>query len=243
MKINLTKAMCFGMLTVLILQAVVIPSGTFPSNYNTINKTEGNVSNGINNDNSDQSLSTIDSNPPNFAQGDAPSSWWNETYQYRLKVEINNTDSFTRNQPIDLNLNFIAGHAYNNSIRIVYFYLNGEIETWEPIPCQVTDALYSGDFYDTATVTFVVSQLTSGQNFYYVYYNPEAVGDSTDYAGNYITSSQTGNQFSVGWKDIANEDYQLNLQENYGANSLIDNYGRNLHSDNSSSPGLTDYTK
>ena len=190
----------------------------------------------------DDSLINQNQNIP-LSGAEYPSSWWNESYQYRMRVEINNTKSFSRNQPIDLDYSFVQDHAFNNSIRIIYYEeVSGE-DVWVQLPCQVWNATYNGNFYQTLTITFVVDSLQAGVNIFYLYYHPESIVDDTDYSGNTMTSSLATNQLDVAWKDMTGLDYAYSMKSDYGSYQLQDNYGVNRHSDTSSSPGLIDFTK
>ncbi|MHA1746644.1 MAG: LamG-like jellyroll fold domain-containing protein, partial [Promethearchaeota archaeon] len=230
------------LLTIFLVQSVVItPPSTFANTETSFEENAAVTDFSEKMDSTTPLFPDFEQNP--LSSQVSPQSWWNESYQYRLLVEINNSKSFTSNQPIDLPVTFTSNHAFNNSIRIVHFSDAGAEEVWTPVPCQAWNATYSGNFYTSATVTFVVENLIPGINNFYVYYHPELIVDDTDYGNNEVTSTLTGNQLDVQWKDADDKAYQISLDEDYGVYNLEDSYGRNLHTDNSSTPGLLDFTK
>ncbi|QEE17837.1 LamG domain-containing protein [Promethearchaeum syntrophicum] len=182
-------------------------------------------------------------NNPIASAGEIPSTWWNESYQFRLGVEINNSNSFSESKPIDLFLTFPSGNAHKDSIRIVKYSISGEDETWTPIPSQVWNSTLNGDFLDEATITFVENNLNPGSNMYYVYYDPIETFDPVDLSGNTFSTTLTGNNLTVDWDDAFGKDYHLEMDEYYGAYKLEDNYGVNRFNDNSTSPGVLDLEK
>jgi len=197
--------------------------------------------------NKDEGLTNMELDSSPFASaGETPSTWWNESYQYRLGVEINNSNSFTESKPIDLFLTFPADHAHEDSIRVVKYTVSGEVETWTSIPCQVWNAtLDNPDPTDLleATITFVENNLNPGSNMYYVYYDPVETFDPTDLSGNTFSTTLTGNNLTVDWDDAFGKDYHLEMDEYYGVYKLEDNYGVNRFTDNSTSPGVLDLEK
>ncbi len=182
-------------------------------------------------------------NIPFASAGETPSTWWNESYAYRLRVEINNSNSFSESKPIDLFLTFPSDHAHKDSIRVVKYTVSGEVETWTSIPCQVWNStLNNPDPTDLleATITFVENSLNPGSNIYYVYYDPDETFDPTDFSGNTFSTTLTGNNLTVDWDDAFGKNYHLEMDEYYGAYKVEDNYGINRFTDNSTSPGVID---
>ncbi|MHA1618168.1 MAG: LamG domain-containing protein, partial [Promethearchaeota archaeon] len=166
--------------------------------------------------------------------------WWNGSFQYRTRVELTNNEAFSQAKPIDLYLEFDSGVAHIDSVRVVKFSIENEIETWTPTPSQLWNESVGNpdaDHLGNATVTFVVNYLTAGTTVYYVYYDDDSQVDTTDYSDQIFTADLVGQDLTVNWDDVYDKDYRLSLSKNYGATELVDQYLNNLHTDNSSSPG------
>ncbi|MHA1560962.1 MAG: LamG-like jellyroll fold domain-containing protein [Promethearchaeota archaeon] len=201
------------------------------SDTNNLMKTEEGLNNNI--------LDSI----PIASAGETPLTWWNGSYDYRLRVEINNSNSFSESKPIDLFLTFTSGNAHKDSVRVAKFTVSGEVESWTLMPCQVWNSTMAGNFLLTATITFVENNLIPGSNIYYIYYDPVETYDPTDFSGNTFSTTLTGNNLVVDWDDAYGKDYHLEMDEYYGAYKLEDNYGVNRYTGNSTSPGVIDLEK
>ena len=103
-------------------------------------------------------------------------SWWNNSFEYRVSVNITEPGVVSRDRwPVDVYLTFPENHAYNGSIRVLYW--NGS--HWiGPLIAQVWNkTYYSGTNYlKSATVTFLVNVSKGGSEVYYIYYSKEDVG-------------------------------------------------------------------
>ncbi len=166
--------------------------------------------------------------------------WWNGSFQYRTRVELTNSEAFSQAKPIDLYLEFDSGVAHKDSLRVVKFSIENEIETWTPIPTQIWNETVNNpdvNHLASATVTFIENYLTAGTTVYYVYYDDDSQVDTTDYSDQIFTANLVGQDLTVNWDDVYGKDYRLSLSKNYGATELVDQYLNNLHTDNSSSPG------
>ncbi|MHA1727400.1 MAG: LamG-like jellyroll fold domain-containing protein, partial [Promethearchaeota archaeon] len=181
---------------------------------------------------------------PQSTNGEIILSWWNESYQYRRRVEIKNTLAFIRDIPIDLYLDFSDESCDNESIRIVEYNDGGD--TWTAIPSQVWNQTMWGatDYLKKGTITFVVDDFpASTTNIYYVYYDPDETFDPTDKSGNSFSSVKDNDKVTVEWDDNDHYNYNLSLDKSSGVYQLEDNYGKNYHTQNSSSPGSLTLTK
>ena len=103
-------------------------------------------------------------------------SWWNNSFEYRVPVNITEPGVVNRDRwPVDVYLTFPENHAYNGSIRVLYW--NGS--HWiGPLIAQVwNETYYSGTNYlKSATVTFLVNVSKGDSEVYYIYYSKEDVG-------------------------------------------------------------------
>ena len=166
--------------------------------------------------------------------------WWNESYQFRVRFEIDNTLSHARSMPIDLWLEVDADDKCNDqSIRVVKYDQSEGNDIWTPIPNQIWNTTtYANTNIKSTTITFVVNDMPSGISVYYVYYDPDTTFDTTDYSDYSFSASLSTNKISVDWDDQWDKSYSLEMDENYGIYKLEDNYGKNYHNDNSSAPGI-----
>jgi concanavalin A-like lectin/glucanase superfamily protein len=163
------------------------------------------------------------------------SSWWNESYKYRVRVEVLNPLGFTQTMPINFEMYIVSGRAHKNSIRVVKY--DSLSETWAAVPKQLLDTTLDGNFVTKTNITFIGVDLETGTNVYYVYYDPEDEVDTTDYSSNTFIPALSAGNLTVDWNDANGNDYGLSLSEGYGATLLKDKNGKNFHTDNSSSPG------
>ncbi|MGQ4915945.1 MAG: hypothetical protein ACP6IU_14530, partial [Candidatus Asgardarchaeia archaeon] len=103
-------------------------------------------------------------------------SWWNNSFEYRIPVNITEPGVVDRDRwPINVYVTFPENHAYNGSIRVLYW--NGT--HWiGPLIAQVWNkTYYSGTNYlKSATVTFLVNVSKGNSEIYYIYYSKEDVG-------------------------------------------------------------------
>ncbi|MHA1728541.1 MAG: LamG domain-containing protein [Promethearchaeota archaeon] len=232
-KIN-KKLFSVAMLSCFIFGFLIIPVSILPSKDLSSNLEENSNESIINKDNNmDLGDKTLN---PMATNGEIVSSWWNKSYQYRRRVEIENTLLYSRDTPIDLYVSFDTGKAHQDSIRIVKYESIGGV--WTAIPCQLWNETLNGDFVTSGTITFVVNDLSSGSHIYYIYYDPTVTYDPTDFSGNTFSATQATDKVTVAWDDKNGYNYNLELDKDSGVYKLEDNYNKNYHTQNSSSPGL-----
>ena len=113
---------------------------------------------------------------PSTATFEKVNSWWNETFRYRIEINITEPGVTTReNDPVTIWLSFDEGVHRENSTRIAKY----EAGIWTKIPCQVWNWTKSGSFITKCSITFMVSITKSQSVLYFVYYTDEIVNDET----------------------------------------------------------------
>ncbi|MHA1264271.1 MAG: hypothetical protein ACTSRS_03470 [Candidatus Helarchaeota archaeon] len=174
--------------------------------------------------------------PPLSLQSDGASSWWNNSYRYRVMINISEPGISNRNnEPIDLWINFSAlaendeSNCGNNSIRVLEY--SGT--NWNELPSQVWNVTYGiGSNISSATITFQVDIAQGETKSYYLYYNETAQPPT-------YTTLLSNSFDSVTQKaTIDNNQYIIRVAKNSGIYDLIYDTGtvRDYHLNESLSP-------
>lgn len=112
-----------------------------------------------------------DNNPQLSNQNTEATSWWNKSFEYRVKISITERANLSITLfPINVYLEFEENHAHKDSIRVLFWDGNNWIG---PLISQV----WNKTFYDdgihlkSATVTFLVNLTEYETVNYYIYYS------------------------------------------------------------------------
>jgi len=128
-------------------------------------------------------------------------SWWNTTYEQRIKIDITEPNIANRTwEMVSHQFNFSSSACYNNSIKII----RNDVE----LPFQLSNAIMYGPsnlFYQSVTISFYVDILKGATISVYLYYSAQDRGISL-FGGMYNgTAINFGNGFTH-WPFIAYQD-------------------------------------
>ncbi|MHA1732136.1 MAG: hypothetical protein ACTSU5_09335, partial [Promethearchaeota archaeon] len=174
--------------------------------------------------------------PIKDAQSGEVVSWWNTSYMYRVKVNLQDTLGVSRYQPVQVDLTFGYGNCHLNSLRVVKY--DGD-DQWTQIPAQVWNTTQFGTdpYWNLASITFVADGTTvSGNTTYYVYYDPNDRVETYDYSSTQFSGVKNGDKVTIRNGDL----YELEFEVGRGIYnfSYLDGANRvNVHTNMSASPG------
>ncbi len=214
-----------------------------PLNNILINNNDGNIVKEVIDDDSliDEKIDSFDFSPKlsDITYHDYKlnvSSWWNKTYRYRIGLELEETDSIDRYQPVDIYLTFLENEHYENSTRLVMYNQTGSDEWSDPIPIQVWNITKypSTNYFQSCTITFIANVSASSNQSYFLYFN-ENMDDIEipDYGTSFSSVLSEGKLTIYGGNET--EQYKAVLEQGLGVSELIKS-NVNFHTDDSMAP-------
>ncbi len=227
-KLTFTQGRGFALLSLFLINMMIINLNFSPSLTTQDELAVNQGSEAIGNSPEEVSL-------PSSADFEEIDSWWNESYRYRIEVQITELGITSRtNEPVTIWSWFDYGTHSLNSTRVVKYDAGLGSYPWDEIPCQIWNTSISGDFLTSCTITFMVSIAQSQISKYFVYYTDNFVENKTA-----IYQAET--EFVTGFYGdsvvVDNGQIEVQLANQTAYNSLkIKGKARNYHADSSLAP-------